>query len=163
MKRDTTRRSKLRRVRLFKRPYNVAGNEGHLTANPSGTSERQFASRRQSPRAHCSILIACEHYRVLTTPAPMSNYMRKVASKSMVDDNTPFTAAAHPSTARSRPACSPPCRQSEHECQRVFEVTLERCQPARTNCAVDGAVVGAERDLHDLRDLETTLLLRRGH
>lgn len=52
---------------------------------------------------------------------------------------------------------------SQHECQRVFEVAFERLEPARADGAVDDAVVGRERDLHDLRGPEAALVLGRGH
>lgn len=47
----------------------------------------------------------------------------------------------------------------KHESQRVFEVTLECVQPSGTNSTVDGAVVRAEGDLHDLHSFEAAFFL----
>ncbi len=57
---------------------------------------------------------------------------------------------------------SAPHTRSEHECERVLEVALERRQPPRTNRAINCPVVRAKGNLQDLRNLETTLLLGRG-
>ena len=49
---------------------------------------------------------------------------------------------------------------SQHESERIFEVTFESGQPPSANCAIHSAVIWAQSHLHGLNGLETSLFLR---
>ena len=49
---------------------------------------------------------------------------------------------------------------SQHESQRILQVTLEGSQPPGTNSTIYRSVIRAQRDLHYLSSLEALLGLR---
>lgn len=50
---------------------------------------------------------------------------------------------------------------SKHEGQRVFEVSLECCQPSSPDSTVNSSMVRAQSDFHRLNYFESTFFLSR--
>jgi len=49
---------------------------------------------------------------------------------------------------------------SQHEGERIFQVTFKSGQPPSANSTIHVSVIGAQGHLHDLNSFETSLFLR---